>query len=198
MIIFSGCVNKPKILIVGDSISIGYTPFVESYFADKATVIHNPGNAQHTGTGLANIRDWVGNEKWDIIQINWGLWDIAHNSVKGRDKENGKITFNIDEYESNLDSIVSIIKGMTDATIIFVTTTYVPENEPGRYTSAVLKFNNAAIKVITNHEILVNDIYNESILIHNKYGEGENDVHYTKEGYVELSKLIIDFIESVL
>ena len=44
-----------KILIIGDSISIGYTPFVKKALAGKAVVVHNPGNAQHTGTGLEKL-----------------------------------------------------------------------------------------------------------------------------------------------
>ncbi len=42
----------PNVLIIGDSISLGYTPFVKSALNDKANVVHNKGNAQHTGTGL--------------------------------------------------------------------------------------------------------------------------------------------------
>lgn len=38
--------------------------------ADKAIVMHNPENAQHTETGLVKIKDWIGNEDWDIIQLN--------------------------------------------------------------------------------------------------------------------------------
>ena len=52
--------DKTKILIIGDSFSIGYTPFVTENLKDIAFVSHNSGNAKHTGTGLANIEnmDW--------------------------------------------------------------------------------------------------------------------------------------------
>ena len=63
-------IRSPKILIIGDSISIGYTPYVEEFFSGKAIVSHNPGNAQHTGTGQKNIEEWVGNEMWDIRASN--------------------------------------------------------------------------------------------------------------------------------
>ena len=132
-------IKRPKILIIGDSISIGYTPFVKDYFKDIAIVAHSPGNAGHTGMGLENIKEWVGDEEWDIIQLNWGLWDLCyrHSDSKlygNRDKVNGKITFSIDEYKANLDSIVTILKEISDAKLIFVTTTYVPGEEGGRYT----------------------------------------------------------------
>ncbi len=70
VLLFTGFApRKKKILIIGDSISIGYTPFVEQALADVAEVVHNKGNAEHTGTGLKNISEWLGNEDWDIIQF---------------------------------------------------------------------------------------------------------------------------------
>jgi lysophospholipase L1-like esterase len=199
-IVFLACdIGNPKILIIGDSISIGYTPFVEDYFSGKAMVSHNPGNAQHTGTGLKNIEAWVGDENWDIIQFNWGLWDLCYrhtdSKVQGkRDKVRGNITYTLEEYKNNLDSIVSILKNISDARLIFITTTYVPEDEAGRFKDDAVKYNKAAKDIMQKQGILVNDIYERSISIHKRYGKGSNDVHYTKEGYEELSELITNFL----
>tara|TARA_R110002051_G_scaffold319452_1_gene403540 strand:+ start:12622 stop:13281 length:660 start_codon:yes stop_codon:yes gene_type:complete len=195
--------KKTNILIIGDSISIGYTPFVKNFFLDKATVLHNDGNAQHTGTGLKKIEEWLGNKNWDVIQFNWGLWDLCyrHSDSKeygNRDKINGKPEFTIDEYASNLDSLVAIIKKKSNAKLIFVTTTYVPKDEPGRRKSDVEKYNKAAKLVMKKHNILINDIYEQSIAIHNRYGKGAKDVHYTTIGYNKLSELIIKFLETEL
>ena len=193
--------DKPRILIIGDSISIGYTPFVKENIANKADVIHNPGNAQHTGTGLDKIEEWIGSGKWDIIQFNWGLWDLCYrhpdSKVQGkRDKVNGKITYSVDDYKYNLDSIVSILEEKTDAKLIFVTTTYVPEDEAGRYTDEAIKYNDAAKMVMKKHGVIVNDIYEQSIQIHKKFGKGSDDVHYTNEGYEKLCELVTDFLET--
>mgnify|MGYP003666141565 CR=1 FL=1 len=192
--------KKPKILIIGDSISIGYTPFVEKHFSKDAIIRHNPGNAQHTGTGLENISKWIGDGDWDVIQFNWGLWDLCYrhpdSKVQGnRDKINGKITYDIETYKSNLDSIVTILQKKTNAKLIFVTTTYVPENEPGRFQDDVLKYNEAAKAIMKKHSVIVNDIYGQSVAIHKKYGKGSTDVHYTSKGYKKLGKLISSFLE---
>ena len=48
------------------------------------------------------------------------------------------------------------------------------------------------------HNILINDIYEQSIAIHNRYGKGAKDVHYTTIGYNKLSELIIKFLETEL
>ena len=192
--------GKPKILIIGDSISIGYTPFVAKQLSDKAVISHNPGNAQHTGTGLEKIDAWLGDGKWDIVQFNWGLWDLCYrhpdSKVQGnRDKQNGKITFIVKEYAANLDSLVAVLQKKTDAKLIFVTTTYVPENEAGRFSDDVKRFNDAAVAVMKKHSVVVNDIYPQSISIHKKFGKGSDDVHYTDEGYEKLGKLVSDFLE---
>jgi lysophospholipase L1-like esterase len=192
--------EKPKILIIGDSISIGYTPFVQAYFEGRAVVAHNPGNAQHTRTGLKNIKDWTGEEDWDIIQMNWGLWDLCYRnpelSVAGKkDKIKGKLTCSVKEYSDNLDSLIAFLRQETNAKLVFVTTTYVPEDEPGRFSADVLKYNEAAKKMAQKYDVAVNDIYLPSVEIHKKYGNGRDDVHYSEEGYRALGKLIGSFLD---
>ena len=191
--------DKPKILIIGDSISIGYTPYIKEKLKNEATVYHNPGNAQHTGTGLEKITEWIETDKWDIVQFNWGLWDLCYrhpdSKVQGnRDKVNGKITYSIEEYVANLDSIVNKLKTITEAKLIFVTTSYVPKGEAGRFKKDAIHFNEAAKKVMKKHAITVNDIYKQSIPIHKEFGKGQDDVHYSKQGYEYLGDHIANFL----
>ena len=193
--------DKPRILIIGDSISIGYTPYVKESLKKKADVFHNPGNAQHTGTGLEKIDKWFGDENWDIIQFNWGLWDLCYrhpdSKVQGnRDKVNGKITFTLDQYASNLDSIVTILKSKTKARLIFVTTTFVPDNEAGRFKNDAIRYNDAAKKIMEKHSVIVNDIYEASIPIHQALGKGSDDVHYSDQGYEKLGELVTKFLKT--
>lgn len=192
--------KKPKILIIGDSISIGYTPFVQEKFGDQAIVKHNPGNAQHTGTGLEKIEKWIGNKDWDIIQINWGLWDLCYRhpdskEYGNRDKVNGTLTYSLDDYQANLDTLVTKIQKISDAKLIFVTTTYVPENEAGRIKEDVQKYNKVAKEVMREHGVIINNLYKPSVSIHKKYGLGDDDVHYTPEGYEQLGNLVYEFLE---
>lgn len=191
--------EKKKILIIGDSISIGYTPFVRDALADKAIVVHNPGNAQHTGTGLAKLDEWLGTEKWDIIQFNWGLWDLCYRSPNSaepgqKDKINGAIEFSVEEYKSNLEMLVKKLLA-TRAKLVFVTTTYVPEGEPGRFAGDDIRYNKAALEVMKKYDIPVNNIYKASMRIHAKEGLAENDVHYTQNGYKLLADKITKFLK---
>ena len=149
---------------------------------------------------MKRIKNWIGEKQWDVIQFNWGLWDLCYRDKNSkeqgnRDKIHGKITYNLEDYEANLEAIVLILKETTKAKLIFVTTSYVPEKEAGRYSNDPIKYNAVAKKLMNKHGILVNDIYEKSISIHKKYGLGTDDVHYTKEGYQKLSELIVKVLQ---
>ncbi|WP_200587130.1 SGNH/GDSL hydrolase family protein [Pedobacter segetis] len=194
---------KPKILIIGDSISIGYTPFVKSNLKDEAEVIHCKGNAKFTDNGIAHLDEWLGTEKWDIIQFNWGLWDICYRDPNkpaeytNRDKIKGKITTDKKTYEANLQTMVNRLK-QTDAKLIFVTTTYVPDQEIGRYNKDVMAYNAIAKQVMKRNNIVVNDLYAVSKQIHDEYGLNDTNVHYKKEGYLKLAVTITEGLTKLL
>lgn len=193
---------KPRVLIIGDSISIGYFPYVKECLENEAIVIHNKGNAQNTGTGLEKLQGWLGDEKWDVIQFNWGLWDMVYaqpgNYSKGfKDRVNGKASYPPDEYARNLDSLVQILK-KTGAKLIFVTTSYVPENEPRRFAEDAQRYNKIAKKIMKANGVLINDIYSKSRRIHKKAGKSAADVHYTAEGYKMLGVPVCNVLKRAL
>src|SRR5262245_41859102 len=70
--------SLPRILLIGDSISEGYTIPVRKLLAGKANVHHIPVNGQDTGFALQHIREWLGNGPWAVIHFNWGIWDAHH------------------------------------------------------------------------------------------------------------------------
>ena len=74
----------PRILLIGDSISMGYTPLVREAFAGKANVHHPPENCEDTGRGLAHLDDWLGEKKWDVIHFNFGLHDLKYVDDAGK------------------------------------------------------------------------------------------------------------------
>lgn len=54
----------PRVLLIGDSITGSYQNAVMKHFEGKANVYKNPGNAEHTGTGLKNIDAWLDPENY--------------------------------------------------------------------------------------------------------------------------------------
>ncbi|MFP6883617.1 MAG: hypothetical protein VCA40_04240, partial [Roseibacillus sp.] len=63
----------PRILLIGDSITFGYTLFVREALKGVANVHRIPTNGGPTSKGLEHIEAWLGTSKWDIIHFNWGL-----------------------------------------------------------------------------------------------------------------------------
>ena len=100
----------PRVLLVGDSISIAYTVPTRDLLKGKANVHRIPTNAGHTGMGIAGLPKWLKKlgGKWDVIHFNWGLWDLCYRNPKSknqgrRDKVSGKLTHTIGQYTANLE-----------------------------------------------------------------------------------------------
>jgi len=188
----------PRMLIIGDSISLGYTPHVARMLKGKAVVRHNRGNAQHTGTGLKRLDAWLGKERWDVIHFNWGLWDLCYRHPKSkvqgrRDKVNGKVTLTLEQYEKNLDRLVTRLK-KTRAALIWANTTMVPENAAGRFVEAARKYNEAAAKVMKKHGVTTNDLYALTSAFPQSMFVSRGNVHYTKEGSARIAKQVAEVL----
>jgi len=149
-----------NVLIIGDSISIGYFPPARELLKDKAVVIHNRGNAQHTRFGLEKLDTWLGQTKWDVIHFNHGLHDLKYVDENGKNVSVGKgrPQIPIGQYEKNLDELVKRLK-RSGAELIFATTTPVPDGTGIRVKGDAKKYNVAAKRVMKKHGIAVNDLY---------------------------------------
>lgn len=202
LIFVSAAPEKKNVLIIGDSISIGYTPFVIAAMKDEANVVRHKGNAETSTNCVEKIDSWLGDTKWDVIHFNCGLWDLCYrhpnSTVQGnRDKINGTISNSVEDYAANLEIVVKRLKE-TGAELIFATITYVPTEEEGRFAEDVAKYNAAALKVMKRYGVKVNDLYKPSAKIHAEMGQGNNNVHYKKEGYQYLSEYVVKAIRKRL
>ena len=177
----------PRILIVGDSISIGYTPFVNQMLEGKASVEHNAGNGGPTSNGVAHIEEWLKDGNWDVIHFNFGLHDL-------KIMENGKHQVSLEDYEKNLALIVAAMK-KTRAKLVFATTTPVPEGKqnPVRITADVPRFNAAALRVMERNNVAVDDLYDVALKRITEI-QRPNNVHFTDPGYEELAKPVVESI----
>ena len=194
----------PRALLIGDSISIGYTLAVRENLKGKANLLRIPTNAGHTGMGLLNVSKWIDpkNGKWDVIHFNWGLWDLCYRNPKSktqgrRDKVNGTLTHTPEQYAENLEKIVKQLK-KTGATLIFATTTPVPEGEAGRKVGDDVIYNKAAIEVMKQHNIAVNDLHGVMAPVLEKYIVAKGNVHFKPEGSKLLARQVAKVIEEHL
>ena len=180
----------PRVLIIGDSISIGYTQPTRKLLAGKANVHRIPTNGGPTINGTANLKAWLGDSKWDVIHFNWGLHDIK--------MDTGKHQVPIDQYEKNLRELVKTMKA-TGATLIWASTTPVPEGKlsPKRDDKDVVAFNAAAKKIMEENGVTINDLYGFALPQLAKIQIPVN-VHFTGPGSETLATRVAEAIEKAL
>lgn len=192
----------PKVLLIGDSITGGYNKPVTRRLKDKAEVRMIPGNGEHTGTGLKMIDRWLGEEKWDVIHFNWGLWDLCYRHPQSkeqgkRDKVNGTLTTPLDEYEKNLEKLVLRLK-KTNAKLIWASTTVVPEGEAGRKVGDDARYNEAAARVMARHGVTVDDLNKLTKTFGPDMFSKPGDVHYNGKGCERLAEQVATAIGAAL
>ena len=142
-----------NVLIVGDSISIGYFPLVQKALAPGIILEHNDGNGGSTERGVKSIEKWMGNKQWDVILFNFGLHDMVYkDSLNKYDVVNGKLAVPLEIYRKNLEIIVSKLRETT-AKLIFINTTVVSENSVGRKVEDPAKYNAVALEVMKKNNI---------------------------------------------
>jgi len=182
--------NLPRTLLIGDSISIGYTPATRKLLAGKANVHRIPENGGPTITGTAKIKKWLGDSKWDVIHFNWGLHDLK--------MDNGKHQVPIGNYEKNLRDLVSTMKE-TGAKLVWASTTPVPMGDlkPPRKNEDVIAYNAVAKKIMDENGIAIDDLYAFALPRLDKIQLKAN-VHFTDKGSTELAERVASAIEAAL
>lgn len=186
--------RRPRVLIIGDSISLGYTPYVADILEERAQVVHCPGNARHTWYGVVWQDKLVGGGPWDIIQFNWGLWDMCYRRpVRGGatvpDKACGRVAIGLAEYRQNLEQLVDRL-GRTGATLVWASTTSVPAGERGRFSADVDRYNAVAAQIMRRHGIRIIDLCAVSRAMPPDLRVDPHNVHYTAGGYRRLAQAV--------
>jgi lysophospholipase L1-like esterase len=188
----------PRVLIIGDSISIGYFKPLQKLLEGKAIVEHNAGNAAHTANGLAKLDQWLGQTHWDVIHFNHGLHDLKYIDEQGKNVsvEKGKQQIPIDQYETNLERLVTRLR-KTGAKLIFATTTPVPDGTGFRVKGDARKYNIAAERVMKKRGVTINDLYSFALPRLAEIQRPYN-VHFTGPGSELLAKEVEDAILEAL
>ncbi|MCA9123296.1 MAG: SGNH/GDSL hydrolase family protein [Planctomycetaceae bacterium] len=153
----------PRVLLIGDSISIGYTVAVRDELKGKANVHRPLTNCGPTIRGIEQIDNWLGDKKWDVIHFNWGLHDLKYMGANGENLADPKDSGShqqvpIDEYEKHLRTLVARMKE-TGAKLIWCSTTPVPEGAGGRVVGDSARYNEVAAKVMKEHGVAIDDLY---------------------------------------
>lgn len=183
----------PKVVLVGDSIRMGYAPLVAKSLDGKAIVVSPAPNGEDSGNVLRNLDEWVLKERPDIVHMNAGLHDLK---LKEKSYQVPLV-----EYEKNLKTILERIRKDTKATIIFATTTPIlddlhAQRKAGfdRLEADVQRYNVAAVALMKQAGVPINDLHK---LVESRGREklmAGDGTHYTPEGYAVLAAAVTESI----
>ncbi|MFZ4766048.1 MAG: SGNH/GDSL hydrolase family protein [Roseimicrobium sp.] len=174
--------NLPRVLLIGDSVSRGYTLAVRQALAGKANVHRAPANCGPTAAGLKKIEVWLGDGKWDVIHFNFGIHDRATPLA---------------DYTQRLEQLIARMK-QTGAQLVWASTTPIPDNPGIKQTAAsIVERNVAAGELMRKHNIAIDDLFS-AITPHLSKLQNPNDVHFNGEGYTFLGQQVAGAILSVL
>ncbi len=199
----------PNVLILGDSISIGYTRAVRRLLAGEANVQRplnarrdGPSNCGPTPRGIENIDAWLGETQWDVIHFNWGLHDLCYRNPESatqgnRDKINGRQAVSTGEYRRNLETLVARMK-RTGAALVWASTTVVPEGEAGRFVGDDAKYNAVAAAVMRRCGVPTDDLYTVSKEFPPELFVGPGNVHFTRAGSELLAESVASSVRQAL
>ncbi|MGE0761014.1 MAG: SGNH/GDSL hydrolase family protein [Pirellulaceae bacterium] len=191
----------PRVLLIGDSISIGYTVSVREMLKGEANVHRIPVNGGPTTNGLRNLTSWLGDSKWDVIHFNWGLHDLKYVGPDGTSLVDPKSPgahpqVPLPEYEENLRKLVDQLR-KTGARLIWCNTTPVPAGASGRVPGDEQKYNEAAARVMQGAGVTTNDLHRHAQAKLKDVQRPEN-VHFTDEGSKYLAEQVVTAIRQAL
>ena len=188
----------PRVLLIGDSISIGYTLAVRAQLAGRANVHRPAENCGPTVLGLARLDAWLGDGPWAVIHFNFGLHDLKYLDEQGNyvPPDRGHVVATPEQYAQNLRAMVARLR-RTGARLIFATTTPVPAGCLGRVEGSDQAYNAAALRVMQELGVTVDDLGSYA-RAHQAEIQQPHDVHFTSAGYAGLSNQVSATIEKFL
>jgi acyl-CoA thioesterase-1 len=189
----------PRVLLIGDSITMGYTPALRELLKGKANVQHPTQNCGPSSRIVSNLDQYLGKKPWDVIQLNCGIHDVTYMNEDRKlttPKDGGRPQVSLDEYRTNLEQIVARLK-KTGAKLIWCTTTPISEPAPYRIAGDVDRYNDVALQIMHNHGIQITDLHGE-VLKHGAPKWDAGGVHFTPDGYQDLAAWAAPAIQNAL
>ena len=187
-----------RVILIGDSIRMGYEATVRSQLAGLAEVWTSEENGETSENVLAHLDDWALSRNADIVHLNCGLHDIK------REFDQDAAQVPLGDYVANVRRILTQLRDRTDATIVWASSTPVNEQwhnatKPfARFEADVDAYNAAAAEIAGELGIVVNDLFSvamsggrDDLLI-------EDGVHFKPKGSELLGRAVAECIRGLL
>ena len=172
-----------KIVLIGDSIRMGYDKYIKAALEGTAQVYYPKENCRFAEYVLRYAHDWKKTEGWpddvDLVHWNAGLWDCLELF------EDEPLT-SLAYYEEAIARIDRRLRMLfPKAKMVFATSTTVWEERCSvdfrRHNSTIEKYNQTAIKALSGTDTVINDLFELSKNLPDSYHS--DAVHYyTDEG----------------
>ena len=190
--------QKPQILLIGDSIRMGYCHNVRAELESEAEVLFPEGNCRCTAFVMESIAAWLtmcDPERLSAIHFNCGHWDAA----RFLDDDLPVTPLNV--YAENVGRILSYLKRrFPDAAVSFATTT--PMNpDPakanvGRTTDELREYNRVGAEAAKQAGADIDDLF---ALTEDWPAEAFLDYcHFTDESNKKLGAAVSEFLRGQL
>ena len=181
-----------EVILIGDSICMGYFPVVERLLGEGAQLWMPEGGGRTTDYALSHIGEWVSGRRPHVVHINCGLHDLA------QDFDAAEPRVPLAEYARNVESILTYINEETGASVVWALTTPVIEawhhENKGfdRFENNVTLYNEAAGKAAKKTGDPVNDLYSIVMEAGREQLLQRDGVHFKEEGYDLLGRAVAD------
>ena len=164
-----------QVILIGDSIRMGYQETVCQQLADVAQIWGPGQNGGDSANVRAHLDEWALNRPAAVLHLNCGLHDIK------KPFDTGCAQVALDQYEDNLRDIFSRLRDSGRARVVWATTTPVDEDlhhrNKGfdRFEADVKAYNSAAVALAAEFELQVDDL-------HHTMTEAGPAAHLTPDG----------------
>ncbi|MEI7766407.1 MAG: GDSL-type esterase/lipase family protein [Phycisphaerae bacterium] len=193
-----------EIVLIGDSIRMGYQATVKAELADLPYAIWCPEeNGGNTVNLLTYFHLWIQRRQPALVHINAGLHDLKTIYYGARQN-----LIPVEHYRQNVRKLLQAIQTTTQAKIIWALTTPVQDAAHNtahkewqdfcRYDADVPLYNAAASSICQELGVAVNDLCSvarEAGLAKIQTADG---VHYNETGCAILGKVVAKFIRATL
>lgn len=188
-----------KIVLIGDSIRMGYDKYVKVALENSAEVFYPPENCRFTEYVLRYAHEWKASGKWgsdvDLVHWNAGLWDALE--LFG-DEPLTSLSY-YGEAIGRIDKRLRML--FPKAKMVFATSTNVNEARARpefiRHNTTIEKYNAEALRVLSDTDTVINDLYPLTASVPDSYRS--DWVHfYTPEGTELIGGKVLSVICEIL
>jgi isoamyl acetate esterase len=181
-----------NIVLIGDSIRMGYEPTVQHELQGYASVWGSTENGGTSQNVLDHLDEWVMSRQPDIVHVNAGIHDIT------ADIDTKVYRVALDDYRRNVEEILRTIQEKTQSRLIWATTTPVIGPRTGmqniRRNEDVQAYNEAAVGIAQDLGVEIDDLYALTLRSNPNEIVVPDGVHFTAEGSVLLGKVVAGFL----